>query len=80
VVNFFLLGGIERPITHLWVVFGISVIDKVPLMQGVSQISVFVVAVFEKAFYWSIILLIAIIIHIIWQQSSSIRLEQVNSI
>jgi hypothetical protein len=73
VTNFCVLGGVEGLITHLWVVFGIGVINKVPMMQGVSQASVLVFATFEKIFYCSIILLIVRVIQIIWQKLSVVR-------
>lgn len=79
VVYFCVLGGVEGFITHLWVVFGIGVIEKVPMMHGVSQASVLIFATFEKTFYWSIILLMALVIHIIWQKLSVARQEPINS-
>jgi hypothetical protein len=68
VINYSALGGIEGLITHLWVIFGIGVITKVPMLQGVNPASILVFAIFEKVFYWNIILLMALVFHIIWQK------------
>jgi hypothetical protein len=68
IVNFCLLGGAEGLISHLWAIYSIGIIEKVPMLEGVSPASVLVFAIFEKILYWSIILGIAALLYCIWQR------------
>jgi hypothetical protein len=56
-VTWCLLGGLEGLLSHLYAIYGLGAATKPPIMQGVNQFSVLVFAIFEKAFYWSILLL-----------------------
>ncbi len=58
-VNFCLLGGLEGFLTHLWAIYGLGAASKPPIMHGVDPFSVLIFAVFEKAFYWTLILLLS---------------------
>jgi hypothetical protein len=53
-----LLGGVEGLLTHIYAIYGLGAADKPPIIHGVNQFSVLIFAVFEKAFYWSLILLV----------------------
>jgi len=56
-INWCVLGGIEGLLSHIYAIYGLGAVSKPPIMQGVSQFSVLVFAVLEKACYWSIIML-----------------------
>lgn len=57
-LTFCLLGGLWGTATHLW---GMSrgLIDKPPMLQGVSPVSVAVMPIFEFVFYWCVILFVS---------------------
>jgi hypothetical protein len=67
VVNFFLLGGLESVLEHLLGIYGLGILDKVPILQGVSPTSALVFAFFEYIFYWSVVLGIAGLLGRGWQ-------------
>lgn len=67
VVNFCLLGGLESLPEHLWAIYGRRILEKVPLLQGVSPASALVFGVFEFIFYWSIIMSITVLLRRGWQ-------------
>ncbi len=58
-LNFCILGGLWGAATHLW---GISrgLIDKPPMLQGLSVVSVAIMPIFEFGFYWCVILSISL--------------------
>src|SRR4030042_1848664 len=56
-ITWCLLGGVEGLISHLYAIYGLGAASRPPIMQGVNQFSVLIFAIFEKAFYWSTILL-----------------------
>lgn len=56
-VTWCVLGGVEGLLSHIYAIYGLGAASKPPIMQGVNQFSVLVFAIFEKAFYWSLILL-----------------------
>jgi hypothetical protein len=58
--NFCLLGGLEGLLTHLWAIFGAGAVSKPPIMHNVDPFTVLIFAIFEKAFYWILILLLAV--------------------
>jgi len=62
VLNFCILGGLWGTATHLW---GISrgLIDKPPMLQGVSPVAVAVMPIFEFIFYWSVILTLSSLLY-----------------
>lgn len=62
VLNFCILGGLWGTATHLW---GISrgLIDKPPMLQGVSPVAVAVMPIFEFIFYWSVILTLSALLY-----------------
>ncbi len=62
VVRFCLLGGLVSLPGHLWAIYGRRMLQKVPLLQGVSPSSALIFGVFEFIFYWSIIMVIAVLL------------------
>lgn len=58
--NFCLLGGLEGLLTHLWAIYGAGAVSKPPIMHGVDPFTMLIFAVFEMAFYWILILLLAV--------------------
>jgi len=67
VVNFALLGGLESVLEHLLGIYGLGILDKVPILQGVNPASALVFAFFEYIFYWSVVLGIAGLLGRGWQ-------------
>ena len=53
-----ILGGVEGLLSHLYAIYGLGAAAKPPIMQGTDPFAVLIFAVFEKAFYWSLILLV----------------------
>lgn len=51
------LGGLEGLISHIYAIYSLSAASKPPIMQGTDPLAVLIFAIFEKAFYWSLILL-----------------------
>lgn len=54
-----LLGGLEGLLTHLWAIFGVGILQKPPMFRGVDPLTILAFAVFEKMFYWMVILFLA---------------------
>lgn len=79
VVNFCLLGGLWGMITHLWAVY-LGIVDKPPMLQGVSPVAAVVVAVFEFVLYWCIILSIAMLLQRGWRWLRALRQQQIHVI
>lgn len=67
VVSFCLLGGLVSLPGHLWAIYGRRMLEKVPVLQGVSPASALVFGVFEFIFYWSTIMVIALLLRRGWQ-------------
>ncbi len=61
-LTFCFFGGLWGMVTHLW---GISrgLLEKPPMLRGVSVLSASVMPVFEFIFYWCIVLTAAHILH-----------------
>ena len=55
-VTWCILGGVEGLLSHIYAIYGLGAASKPPIMQGTDPFAVLVFAVFEKAFYWSLIL------------------------
>jgi len=55
-VTWCLLGGVEGLLSHIYAIYGLGAASRPPIMQGTDPLAVLVFAVFEKAFYWSLIL------------------------
>lgn len=62
VMSFLLLGGAWGSITHAWAITR-GLLEKPPMLQGISSLSAVVMPFFEFMFYWSVILCIASVIH-----------------
>ena len=67
-VNFCLLGGVQSVPEHLWGIYRLGMLDKVPFLQEASAASVLVFAVFEYILYWGSILWIAMLIFSAWER------------
>jgi len=74
VVSFCLLGGLISLPGHLWAIYGLRMLEKVPILQGVSPASALVFGLFEFIFYWGIIIAIALLLRWAWKRWG--RLEQ----
>jgi len=61
-VNFCLLGGVQSLPEHLWGIYRLGMMDKVPFLQEASVTSVLAFAVPEYILYWGSILSIAMLI------------------
>jgi hypothetical protein len=62
-VSWCILGGVEGLLSHLYAIYGLGAATRPPIMQGTDPFAVLIFAVFEKAFYWSLILLVG---RLIW--------------
>lgn len=60
-ITWCLLGVVEGLVSHLYAIYGMGAATKPPIMQGVDPLAVLIFAIFEKAFYWSLILLLSLI-------------------
>jgi hypothetical protein len=61
-LTYFLLGGAVGTITHIWAIYR-GLLDKPPMLQGVSPLSATVFPFFEFLFYWCVILTLASAVH-----------------
>ena len=61
-VNFCLLGGVLSVPEHLWGIYRLGMLDKVPFLLEASSASVLAFAVPEYILYWGSILSIATLI------------------
>jgi len=66
VVNYCLLGGLASLPGHLWAIYGREMFHKVPILQGVRPASALVFGLFEFIVYWSLILIIAVLLRRGW--------------
>jgi hypothetical protein len=62
VVSFCLLGGVQSVPEHLWGIYRLGMLDKVPFLQQASAASMLAFAVPEYILYWGSILGIAVLI------------------
>ncbi len=58
-VTWIVLGGVEGLLSHLYAIYGLGAASKPPIMQDVNPAVVLIFAIFEKAFYWEVILLVS---------------------
>jgi hypothetical protein len=63
-ITWCVLGGLEGLLSHIYAIYGLGAASKPPIMQGTEPFAVLIFAVFEKTFYWSLILLIS---RLIWR-------------
>lgn len=66
VPGFCLLGACESLLEHVWGIYGAGILDRVPMLQGVSAASVLVFSFFEYILYWGIVLALAGLIASAW--------------
>jgi len=62
VVSYCLLGALLGFLTHVRAMYGARMHEKVPLLQGVSPMSMVVFAFFEFMTYWIVALLLALLV------------------
>jgi len=68
VLSFLLLGGLSSLPGHLWAFYGRGMLEKVPMLRGVSVAAMLVFGIFEFIIYWSLILIIAILFRRGWER------------
>lgn len=56
-VTWCLLGGVEGLLSHMLAIYALGAASKPPIMQGTDPFAVLIFAIFEKGFYWSLILI-----------------------
>jgi len=52
---FLILGGLEGILEHIFGIYGLHILDKVPWLQGVSTFPVLVFSFFEYIVYWAVV-------------------------
>jgi hypothetical protein len=68
VITFCLLGGLESLPEHLWGIYRLGMLEKVPFLHKASEVSVLSFAVPEYILYWATVLGIARLIQRGWQR------------
>lgn len=68
IVNFCLLGGLESLPEHLWGIYGLGILDQVPVLEEASPVSILVFAVPEYVVYWGVVLGLAVLLRRGWQR------------
>ena len=61
VLSFVTLGAALGPITHTWAVYR-GLLEKPPMLRGVNPAAAIVVSAPEFGFYWSVILVLAVLL------------------
>lgn len=56
---FCFLGGLEGVAEHLLSIYGLRILEKVPLLSGIDPLPITVFSFFEYILYWGLILLLA---------------------
>lgn len=65
-VTFCLLGGLEALPEHLWGIYRLGMLERVPFLRGVSATSVLAFAVPEYILYWGTVLGLALLLRTAW--------------
>ncbi len=73
ILSFSLLGACEGLLEHLWGIYGLEILDKVPMLQDASAFSVLVFSFFEYMLYWGIVLALAAAFQSIWSRLARLR-------
>jgi len=68
-VNFCLLGGLQSVPEHLWGIYGLGMLDRVPFLQEASPVSVLAFALPEYVLYWGSVLSLALLLQSGWRRS-----------
>ena len=58
VLSFCALGGLWGMLSHLWAIHR-GILEKPPMLQGVSPVAAAIMPIFEFIFYWCVILSVA---------------------
>jgi len=56
---FCLLGGLEGVAEHVLGIYGLHILEKVPLLNGIEPLPIMVFSFFEYTLYWGLLLLLA---------------------
>jgi hypothetical protein len=62
VVTFCLLGGLEALVEHLPAIYGVDLLDRVPMLQGSDPLAVLAFSVPEYVVYWGLALGLAAVL------------------
>ncbi len=62
VVTFCILGGLQSVPGHLWAIYKVGMLNKVPILKDVSPSSALAFGLFEFIFYWAVIVSIAALV------------------
>jgi hypothetical protein len=60
VLVFCILGGLEGVAEHIFAVYGLHVLEKVPFLQGLKPFPVILFSFFEYIAYWSVVAWLAL--------------------
>jgi hypothetical protein len=60
VLAFVLLGGVEGIAEHLFGIYILRILDRVPLLQGLDPLPVLVFSFFEYVLYWALVAWLAL--------------------
>ena len=52
---FLILGGLESLLEHIFGIYGLGILDKVPILRGVVPFPALTFAFFEYIVYWSLV-------------------------
>jgi hypothetical protein len=66
VVTFCVLGGLESVPEHLWGIYRLKILE-IPLLHGLKPVPVLVFAVFEYVIYWSVVVVLMVLLQRGWQ-------------
>lgn len=77
-VGFYLVCGLESLLEHLWGIHSLRILD-IPMLQGVSPISILAFAFPEYIFYWCIVISMAVLIQNGWKWWLGLMLERTRS-
>ena len=72
VLIFLLLGGLQSLPGHLHGIYGRGLLEKCPLLRQVSPASALVFGVFEFIIYWSVVLILAVLLTLGWQKAKTL--------
>ena len=73
VAGFTLLAAVEGLVEHVIGIYRIGILEKVPMLQGVSPASVLTFSIFEYILYWGVILGLAALVELFFSRSKSSR-------
>ena len=57
---FVILGGFEGILEHIFGIYGLGILEKVPWLQGITPLPVLVFSFFEYILYWTLVTWLAL--------------------